>query len=353
MADPSVSVSIVTCNSDRYIRRCLDALLSQKAVHLEVVVVDNASTDGTRKALSAYRGRVRVIRNDRNVGFAAAQNQAIRHSTAPWVLALNPDVLLTPGFLQGLLEAGELDTRVGSVTGKLLSIGAGFTPLPQPLIDSTGIYFTPALRHFDRGWRQPDDGRYGRCEYVFGASAAAALYRREMIDDISINGDFFDRDFFTYREDADVAWRAQLLGWRCIYTPSAVAYHVRTVSPENRRSVSPAINMHSVKNRFLLRIKNMTPGLAHRYWLPMTLRDVVVLGGCLLVEPTSLQAFWRLARCLGRALEGRRLIMRRRTASNEDLAQWFSFEPVARPLSAPAPAGFSQEILSPSQTPAA
>jgi GT2 family glycosyltransferase len=353
MADPSLSVSIVTCNSDRYIRRCLDALLCQKGVHLEVVVVDNASTDGTRKALSAYRGQIRLIRNPRNVGFAAAQNQAISRSTAPWVLALNPDVLLTPGFLQGLLEAGELHPRAGAVTGKLLSIGAGFTPLPEPLIDSTGIYFTPALRHFDRGWRQPDNGRYSRLEYVFGASAAAALYRREMIEDISINGDFFDSDFFTYREDADVAWRAQLLGWRCIYTPSAVAYHVRTVSPENRRSISPVMNMHSVKNRFLMRIKNMTPGLARRYWLPMTLRDVVVLGGCLLVEPTSLQAFWRLARCLGRALERRRLIMRRRTASDRDLARWFSFQPVAQPLGAAAPVEFSQEIVSPSPAPVA
>ena len=97
-------------------------------------------------------------------------------------------------------------------------------------------------------------------EYVFGASAAAALYRRAMIDDVAVDGDFFDPDFFAYREDADVAWRAQLLGWRCIYTPAAVAYHVRTVTPANRRSLPPVINMHSVKNRFLMRIKNATPG---------------------------------------------------------------------------------------------
>jgi hypothetical protein len=85
----------------------------------------------------------------------------------------------------------------------------------------------------------------------------------------------------------------------------------------------------------------------------MTLRDVVVLGGCLLVEPTSLQAFWRLARCLGRALERRRLIMRRRTASDRDLARWFSFQPVAQPLGAAAPVEFSQEIVSPSPAPVA
>ncbi len=79
-----------------------------------------------------------------------------------------------------------------------------------------------------------------------------------MIEDISIQGEFFDPDFFVYREDADVAWRAQLMGWRCIYTPLARGYHVRNVLPGNRRALPPEINMHSVKNRFLMRIKNMT-----------------------------------------------------------------------------------------------
>jgi len=98
-----------------------------------------------------------------------------------------------------------------------------FEPLPKRRIDSTGMYFTPAMRHFDRGWHEPDGRRFQNPQYVFGASAAAALYRRQMIEDISVEGDLFDPDFFAYREDADVAWRAQLLGWRCIYTPAATA----------------------------------------------------------------------------------------------------------------------------------
>src|SRR6266850_1481333 len=91
--------------------------------------------------------------------------------------------------------------------------------LEEQLVDSTGIYFTPMLRHLDRGSQEPDKGHYLNFEYVFGATAAAALYRRKMIDDVSIQGEFFDPDFFVYREDADVAWRAQLMGWRCLYTP--------------------------------------------------------------------------------------------------------------------------------------
>jgi len=331
MPDATVCAAIVTYNSARYIRRCLEAALRQEGVKLEIVVADNGSTDGTLAALREFRGRVRLIRCGRNLGFAEAQNRAIRASTARWVLTLNPDVLLRPGFVRALVDAGEADPEAGAVCGKLMSIGPGFKPLDEPRIDSTGIYFTPALRHFDRGWREPDYGGYQSPEYVFGACAAAALYRRRMIDDVAIEGDFFDPDFFVYREDADVAWRAQLLGWRTLYTPAAEAYHVRTVTPDHRRRVPALIRMHSVKNRFLMRIKNATAGVCRRCWLPMTLRDLMVVGGSILWEPTSAPAFWQLARCLPRALARRRFIMARRRVSDEELVRWFNFQPTAEP----------------------
>jgi GT2 family glycosyltransferase len=327
----SVSLTLVTYNSRRFINRCLESVLAQQGPILEIVVVDNASTDGTQNVLARFQGRIRVIYNNRNLGFAAAQNQAIAAIRGAWVLTLNPDVLLLPGFIARLVEAGRTDARAGTVCGKLLSIGPDFVPPEERRIDSTGIYFTPAMRHFDRGWRQRDNGHFARPEYVFGASAAAALYRRAMIEDVSARDGFFDPDFFIYREDADVAWRAQLLGWRCLYTPDAEAYHVRSVVPGNRLAVPHTINMHSVKNRFLMRIKNVTAGLYRRYWLPMTLRDLAVVGCCILWEPTSLPAFWRIAACLPRALEKRRDIMRRRKVDDEALAAWFQSEPFSLP----------------------
>jgi GT2 family glycosyltransferase len=331
-------VAIVTCDSARYIRRCLQAVLGQTGVSLEIVVLDNASTDSTRKILKEFSGKIRVILSSRNLGFAEGQNRILQETSAPWVMTLNPDVLLEPAFVRGLLDAAETDPAAGAVCGKLYSIGPGFRPLAEPRIDSTGIFFTPAMRHFDRGWHQTDNHDFGRMEYVFGASAAAALFRREMIEDVSVGGNFFDPDFFVYREDADLAWRAQLLGWKSIYTPSAVGHHVRTVTPENRRSVPAVLNMHSVKNRFLMRIKNATGGLYRLYWWPMTLRDLIVVGGSILTEPSSLPAYWHLARCLPRALRQRREIMSRRRVSDADLAQWFDFAPVAHPVVAePAP----------------
>jgi GT2 family glycosyltransferase len=332
---PSVSIAIVTFNSARYIRRCLNAVMEQEGVRLRVVVADNASTDETRAILGEFWERIEVISCPRNAGFAAGQNLAIQASAgADWVLTLNPDVLMKPGFVRSLLDAGSVEPTVGAVCGKLLSIAPGFEPLAEPRIDSAGIYFTPNMRHFDRGWHELDSRRYDCAAYVFGASAAAALYRREMIDDIAVDGHFFDPDFFVYREDADVAWRAQLMGWRCLYEPAAVAHHVRTVTPANRRTLPGFINMHAVKNRFLMRVKNATPGLYRRYWLPMTLRDLVVMGGSIFWEPSSLPAFWRVAKCLPRAVKQRRQIMARRRVSDEELVELFD----APRETAPAPA---------------
>lgn len=326
-----VSVTIVTYNSGRYIKRCLESVLAQKGPAIEIVVIDNNSTDGTRDILERYEDRCRIVYNDDNLGFAAAQNQAIKLSQGSWVLTLNPDVLLMPYFIQALLEAGRLDNRIGTVCGKLLVMSPDLNIDARPRVDSTGIYFTPHLRHLDRGSREIDNGYYLKREYVFGATAAAALYRRSMIDDISIGGEFFDNDFFVYREDADVAWRAQLMGWRCLYTPYARGYHVRAVLPGNRRALPKEINMHSVKNRFLMRVKNMSGDLYRRYWLPITMRDIVVVGCCLLFEYYSLRAFWRVAKSWRTLLEKRRLIMAKRRVSDEYMANWFHFEPVSIP----------------------
>jgi GT2 family glycosyltransferase len=342
----SVSVTIVSYNSRQYLEACLQSIFEQNYRPLEIIVVDNGSMDGTRGFLSRFEDRVRVEYNDGNVGFAAAQNQAIARSAGDWVLVLNPDVVLLPGVIEQLVEAGRIDEKAGTVCGRLLAIGRDLKPPENPLIDTAGIYFTEAMRHFDRGWHEPDDGRFRKMEYVFGASAAAALYRREMIADISEGGNFFDPDFFAYREDADVAWRAQLLGWRCLYTPAAVGYHVRSVGPGNRHAVPAFINMHSVKNRFLMRTKNMTGGVFRRFWRQMIARDLLVIGGSLLVEQKSLPAFWRLVACLPRTLRSRRWIMSRRRATDENLAQWFSTRPSTQPVTDGARPSKSLDALS-------
>jgi len=123
-----VSVTIVTYNSGRFIKRCLESVLAQKYVNKESIVVDNASTDGTIDILEQFEDRCQIIYNDENIGFAAAQNQAIRASRGEWVLTLNPDVLLLPNFIQALVDAGQFDSKIGTVCGKLLRWDPGGDP---------------------------------------------------------------------------------------------------------------------------------------------------------------------------------------------------------------------------------
>lgn len=331
MIGESITITIVTFNSARFISRCLEYVLAQDYSNFDVIVIDNASTDGTPSLLRHFEDRARVVYNPENLGFAAAQNQAIKLSRADWILTLNPDVRLAPDFLTMMIAAGQAESDIGSVAGKLFAMEPDFAIPLAPVLDSTGIYFTPNFRHFDRASQQPDTGAYEQCEYVFGVTGAAAFYRRAMVDNVSIKGEFFDPDFFAYREDADVAWRAQLLGWKCVYTPCAIAYHVRSVLPSRRSSVASVLNMHSVKNRFLMRIKNTTPRLYFRHFAAVTLRDLIVLAACFLREWSSLRAFPVVVARFKQKWIERKIIMHRRRATEQYLADWFSYKPVSYP----------------------
>lgn len=332
-----VSILITTFNSAKFVERCLNSAQHQSYRPLEIIIVDNASTDGTPELLSKLQAGkkaiYKVIYNDTNIGFAAAQNQAARSAQGSWLLSLNPDVVLSPNFITEAVSIGKTNPKVGAVCGKLLRWNPGDDPEFTKVIDSTGIYFLSNLRHLDRGAGELDRGQCEGAEYVFGATGAAALYRQSMFDDVSVDGEFFDEQFFAYREDADLAWRAQLMGWRCLYTPRAVGWHVRRVIPERRKELPSEINWHSIKNRFLMRAKNISWRLYASCLLPATLRDAQVIGYCLLIDrrlASSLAAVWSARHELKRKRE---IIQARRRVSDRDLLTWFFGRGVGIPFS--------------------
>lgn len=316
-----VSVGVVTWQSAAVVGECLDAVRAQTHPDIELLVGDNASTDGTRAVLETRTAAAERVYFDTNTGFAAAHNRLIACSRGAYYLALNPDVTMRPDFVARLVAALEAHPAAGAATGKLLRQD------PPGAIDSTGIVMTRSLRHLDRGAGEPDRGQYDQPEEVFGASGAAACYRRAMLEAVAVLGECFDEDFFAYREDADLAWRAQLLGWTCRYAPAAVAIHVRRVTPERRGHLPPEVNRWSVRNRFLLRLKNQTLRHALRFLGPALLRDAQVIGYVALREWSSIGGLADVLRLLPRTLRKRRAIMSRRRASEAEMARWFGAGP--------------------------
>jgi len=338
-----VLVSIVTHNSGSYLKTCLESLKAQTYTDFNISLWDNASTDGTGAVIENCRSALSAVQfSKHNVGFCAAQNRLIFPAASDYVLVLNPDVLLDPHFLEIMVREIDRDPKAGSASGRLWRWQTESADLEdflkhhrarRNILDTTGIYFTPNQRHLDRGSGEIDDGQYTRREYVFGVSGAAAFYRGTMLRDIADGPRYFDENFFAYREDADLAWRAQWLGWRCLYIPEATGYHARRVLPERRSSLPDAINMHSFKNRFLLRIKNMDCGTYARFCIPITLRDIAILGYVLVRERSSLPGIPLLIRSFRQTWALRRSLQSRRRVSSSEIRSWFSCTPVAKPIS--------------------
>jgi GT2 family glycosyltransferase len=281
--------------------------VAQTGVTSETLVVDNASTDGSRDVARKFGTTVRLIPMAANVGFSAAMNTGIEASAGRYVLALNPDCRLDTRFSEVLTNALDSRPDAGSASGRIYR-AEGPDLAPTPRLDSTGIVFTRSGRHFDRGSGEEGEGRYLEPGEVAGTTAAAGFYRRDALESARISTGCFDSDFFLYREDADLALRLRRLGWKCLYVPGAVAWHRRHNLPERRRRMSPAANLHSVKNRFLLRINTQSGRDFARTFVPTLGRDLVVLGACLTVERTSLPAFSWLGKNRKRLLEKRREI---------------------------------------------
>lgn len=286
----SVDAFIVVRNHASTLPATLAGLARQTTRPGRVVVVDNGSSDGAAEIVRAGVAGlfIQLVTFGENRGFSAAANEAIRRTDAPWVLALNPDCRLEPDFLDLLIAGVGRRNDVGAACGLLLR-GVGADLEPSAVVDSAGMVVHATGRHHDRGAGRQVNNRLLQPAWVFGATGAAALYRRDALKDIAYDGgEVFDETFFAYREDADLAWRLQRRGWKCLYLPQAHGYHARGLKPEARRQGTPEINRHSVRNRFLLRWSNADWRwrlLCFPWWLA---RDALVIVACLTVERSSL-----------------------------------------------------------------
>jgi len=324
----SYAVIVVTHDHAQTLGACLAAVEGLRPAPAQVVVIDNASTDGSAELAEkrAAGMALTVVREERNTGFAAAANRGIAASSEPWILLLNPDCAPRPDLVEALLAAVASRpeaAHVGSVSPKLLR-AEGPELEPREVIDAAGMIVTCSGRHLDRGAGSVDDGSFDRAAWVFGGTAAAILLRREALADVAYSAaEFFAESFFAYREDAELAWRLQLRGWRCLYAPTAGAAHLRGFRPEEGRRGHAAINRYSVRNRFLLRLHCADAWWHLRCFPWWLLRDLVVIGACLTVERASLPALADVWRLRADSRRRRQQVLGRRTAPSRRIAQWF------------------------------
>jgi GT2 family glycosyltransferase len=219
---------------------------------IEINIIDNDSSDGSVDLLRREYPEIRVVKNAENEGFSRAHNQAIRISSGEYILPLNFDIVLDPRFIEEMVEAIESFPNVGIVSGSLYTLEEGER---ADKIDSTGITIK-GMFPGDRGQNEIDCGQYNKREYVFGASGAAPLLSRKMLEDIKLGGEFFDEDYYMYVEDVDLCWRAQLYGWKALYTPRAIAYHRRGATRENNSAMKKDYIIMGHRNRYWTIIKN-------------------------------------------------------------------------------------------------
>lgn len=320
-----VAVCIVTHNSADDVRGCLESVGALRYRPLELVVVDCASTDDSVAAVKRHRPRElhlahRVL--DENVGFAGGMNEALSHTEAPLVLTLNSDARPAPDYVSHLLDRATRhpELNVGAVTGRLIRPRDGGE---AGVLDACGMVLSPTWRHFDRGSGMPINARWTRADRVFGGTGAASLFRRQALDDVAIDGEIFLSEFHSFREDAELCFRFQERGWEVLYEPAALCEHRRHNLPSRRRQMPPRVNMHSLKNRYLLRLYHQNGMNLLLTGVPALLRDLAAFGYVLSTERSSLTAYRWLWRHRREILSRRSTIRSRRTVGSWAVNRWF------------------------------
>lgn len=241
-----LSVIILTFNNKQLIRLSFDSIFKQDYPDLEVIVVDNGSNDGTATFIKEnYPGAI-LLENKKNLGACKARNQAIEASHGKWILTLDSDVVLGEDFLKKIMSfvKGQGDS-IGMFQPKILK-------MDKKTIYSCGIYLSGLKRFYDIGKGKIDNGEFNASRYIFGACSAAALYKRDMLEEIKEDTGYFDERFFFLVEDVDLSWRVERRGWKTLYCPEAICYH-----SGNSSNTSKKIRQYlCFRNRYYSIIKN-------------------------------------------------------------------------------------------------
>lgn len=308
---PLASVVIPNWNGIQHLPICLDALCAQTYPHLEVILVDNGSSDDSVDFVTDRYPEVRLLALDRNLGLTGANNAGFQLSRGEILISLNNDTEVHPRFVEELVRALVGHPPAGMAAAKMLLFDRRDT------IHSAGDGYRTDGIPFNRGVWQQDEGQLDQPGWIFGGCGGAVAYRRAMVEEVSFSHcQPFDPSFFMYCEDVDLNWRAQLAGWKCWYAPQAMVYHKLSAT-----GGGPVASFYTGRNTLWVIAKNYPPGLLRKYW-PGIVRAQWATGRDALQawrgEAARARLRGQLAGLLGwpRMLRKRRVIQRARRATD-------------------------------------
>lgn len=349
MSKPKVIIQIVTWNSEKFLKDCLDSIFQQTFKSFSVLIIDNGSTDNSleivRNNYSKQKikekfnrtNNIFVFQNNKNLGFSRAHNQGFNLCQSEYVLVLNPDVILEPDFLARLVRIANKEKKFGSFGGKLLRIMTGDAEcgekIKTDIIDSAGLNMLKNHHFVDRGQGEKDKGQYDRLTDVFGISGACVLYRRQALEEVKINDEYFDQDFFAYQEDIDLAWRLQSGGWPALYAPQARAFHYRGAGLKEKAGLfeiakahfrrSKMIEFLSYRNHLWLLLKNLHWSDFCRYFLWIFFYQFGKKIYLSFTKPKTLfKATFSCFSKFGKILKKRKMVRQKAKVGAKELRKW-------------------------------
>ena len=280
---PSASVVVLSYDGLEHLELCLSSVCNQSYTDREIILVDNGSTDGTEAWVNERFPEVRVARMRVNRGVPAGLNLGISQARGKFIGILNNDIELDPEWLSESIRALNEHSDAGFTATRIRLFDR------RDCLDTAGDLYFRAGFPAKRGWLQSDGPKFDERVWVFGACAAAAVYRREIFDEIGE----FDEDFYAVLEDLDLSFRAQLRGFKCLYVPTAIIYHKLGATLGSGAS-NPEHHMRMHRNIWLVRIKNLPGELWLRYLPYILMGEFAVLARSVLSGRIGLLARARL-----------------------------------------------------------
>lgn len=312
---------------------CIKSLQAQTYPNKEIIFIDNLSTDGSCEFVQENFKDVIAVCNTVNLGYSEGANQGIKMAKGEYVMLLNPDIIFEKDYLEKCIAKMEENKKIAAICGKIYKYDFQNNRATN-LIDTAGLFCYRNRRVIDNGQGLEDEGQFDQAKEVFGISGACPLYRKAALEDVKIEGEYLDKDFFMYKEDVDISWRFHLFGWTCYYLPSALAYHGRGTGvlqrftyeqvAKNREKLSPFQKSYSYKNQRLMQLKNEMFTNFLQDFFPIMFKEIAMYGWMVVKEPYLWKWWLKMWQQVPSILRKRRYIMKNKRVDAKEMKKWLS-----------------------------